>query len=123
VKVLIKLLLVIYSLVIVGFGFLELGHELMHTFKKNIHYHHHDARDHRLKDHHEPVDVAITDNNLASMSSFYTYFLFFETGSPIIAHLPGEKVLHDPTRDLSTSFSPTPPVPPPLRLHKGKFTA
>ncbi len=108
------MLLIIHSLSIMGYGIMEGGHELLHSFKNNVHFHDHEHH-HHMEDHHIVVRDNVSDtHNEDSTSPIHSYFLFFELLDPISIDI--NMKLPYPTEVIIqfSSLSSIPFVPPPL---------
>src|SRR5687768_9272875 len=86
-RVLTNMLLVVYSLSIMGYGIIETSHGLLHSLKNNVHFHDHE-RHHHIEDHHIILhDDASQTNHADSTIPIYSYFLFFEHLIPLTIDL------------------------------------
>ena len=74
-----KLLLLIYGLSIISNGVMDLGHEVLHQFKNNIHSHEHTDH-HHIHDHNTllKTDTQHHASDTKTSVPIYSFFLFFE---------------------------------------------
>lgn len=81
IRALTKLLLLIYGLSIVSYGVMDLGHEVLHQVKNNIHSHEHTDH-HHIHDHNAllKMDTQHPVSDTEASVPIYSYFLFFEPG-------------------------------------------
>ena len=113
IRVFANLLILIYSVSITGFGILEVGHEIAHTFKNNIHHHAEDHH-HNLKDH----EVLFQDDNNSSSDSnivfsLFCSFLFYEFHFIVLTDIVTESKYYMSNDDELKTVAFRPLIPPP----------
>lgn len=123
-KVLARLLLLIFGLSVVGYVLLDGGHELLHTLKTSFHkhevaehHHGHQHKHHHIEDHKE-IFAPDNDQEPSKKTSVQISYFFFYFQQPI-EYVVTLAVSEDFKRCLFNKyidFSIAPLTPPPLAV-------
>ena len=114
-RALTNFLILIYGLSIIAFGIMEIGHEVMHTFKNALH-HHEAGHQHILEDHH----IMLHDDNTNSidniLSSLSFSILFYEFSGIRLIDILVQLQYHlfDVVKTITVVSSPF--IPPPITI-------
>jgi hypothetical protein len=114
-RALTNFLILIYGLSIIAFGIMEIGHEVMHTFKNALH-HHEAGHQHILEDHH----IMLHDDNTNSidniLSSLSFSILFYEFPAATLIEIVAQLQYHslDTAKTITVVCSPF--IPPPITI-------
>src|SRR5688572_29886829 len=107
-----KVLLLLYSLSIMGGSFMEVGHGVLHRIENAFHHHSH-GHHHSLEDHHNSFDaLGSSENDTAATSELCSYFLYFESPLATLSILRINNVYTDQQFFGVRSFSFIPFIPP-----------
>lgn len=116
-----RILLGIFLLSVSLIQLIELGHEVLHTFKNPVHYHsarkYKDFKDHSLEDHHFPkmkfaheMNEPQQPNNFIALAYvFFQPLYLFDFSRSAHARVSGSEIIN---REYAVYHSP--PTPPPL---------